>query len=748
MACNACFSPTCLNLRPKRRQKKEQRDKAAGDVDNTKVDGDPKKALEVAPPPDPRQATEKVVTLGSMDPKQGYRLLVTATTRGGGIERIELVDEKKEDRFRYRALEHRGGYLGYLGWRPISGGVLITTVPTASPAALATSSEATGGLAVGDVLATIDGTAVRSYDAVQQVLKDIKPGKEVQLKIIRVINGQAQEVTYRTTLSQPPLDVLRTHENLTEQIPGNLQRLSCLTTLASIDTSEIPVGMRSMKGLEGTLRDDWEMVPLEVEGGQGVEFRMPLADAFKKEGGDTDLVLVKRYRLYPVAAAAQDKFAADADAYSLDFETTVENRGGKPVKVSLRHEALAGVTLEGWWYSVKVSPYFFKGAGLRDVRFRTAQGFDSIVMARDIYTRELNTPQDQGLFVNAGQEPAARTLQHVGLDAQYFAAAILPHPDAPDGLSNLKQAGTNVVANVTKIVSSQAQAVNTAIWFDTTPKAIEPGASISTRYRVFAGPKDQAMLTHYGMDDFLYYGWIPWVAKPLGWILHFFYAIVRNYGVAIILLTVLVRGCMFPIGRAAAINGQKMQEMQPEMKRINDEYKDDMQKRAAAMQELYKKHNFKPLSGCLPAFIQLPILTGLYRCLSVDISLRQEPLIPGMAWCSNLAGPDMLLDWSTWMPDIIAGRGTGYLGPYFNILPVITIALFLVQQKVLMPKTNDEQMQMTQNMMQIMTVVMGVCSLKSPADCAFTLSLPASGLWRNENWSNVCCRPNRLARRR
>ncbi len=58
--------------------------------------------------------------------------------------------------------------------------------------------------------------------------------------------------------------------------------------------------------------------------------------------------------------------------------------------------------------------------------------------------------------------------------------------------------------------------------------------------------------------------------------------------------------------------------------RINDEYKDDMQKRAAAMQELYKKHNFKPLSGCLPAFIQLPILTGLYRCLSVDISLRQE----------------------------------------------------------------------------------------------------------------------------
>ncbi len=313
------------------------------------------------------------------------------------------------------------------------------------------------------------------------------------------------------------------------------------------------------------------------------------------------------------------------------------------------------------------------------------------------------------------------------MDAQYFAAAILPHPEAPDGLKELKQAGTKAVANVTKIVSSQAQAVNTAIWFETSPKSVQPGASLSTRYRLFAGPKDQDTLSHFGLDDFLYYGWIPWVAKPLGWILHFFYAIVRNYGIAIILLTVLVRACMFPLGRAAAINGNKMQLMQPEMKRINEEYKEDMQKRAAAMQELYKKHNFKPLSGCLPAFIQLPILTGLYRCLSVDISLRQEPLIPGLTWCSNLAGPDMLLDWSTWMPEIIAGRGTGYLGPYFNILPVITIALFLVQQKVLMPKTDDEQMQMTQNMMQIMTVVMGVLFFKVPSGlCIYFIT---SSIW-------------------
>ncbi len=326
------FLPNVPQPAAQKAAEKEQRDKAAGDVDNTKVDGDPKKALEVAPPPDPRQATEKVVTLGSMDPKQGYRLLVTATTRGGGIERIELVDEKKEDRFRYRELGASRRILGYLGWRPISGGVLITTVRTASPAALATSSEATGGLAVGDVLATIDGTAVRSYDAVQQVLKDIKPGKEVQLKIIRVINGQAQEVTYRTTLSQPPLDVLRTHENLTEQIPGNLQRLSCLTTLASIDTSEIPVGMRSMKGLEGTLRDDWKWCRWKWKADRASNSVCRWPTPLRRKVVTPIDRFGQALSTLSGSGCCTGQVAADADAYSLDFETTVENRGGKRLR--------------------------------------------------------------------------------------------------------------------------------------------------------------------------------------------------------------------------------------------------------------------------------------------------------------------------------------------------------------------------------------------------------------------------------
>ncbi len=229
---------------------------------------------------------------------------------------------------------------------------------------------------------------------------------------------------------------------------------------------------------------------------------------------------------------------------------------------------------------------------------------------------------------------------------------------------------------------------NVGFWFDCSTKTLEPKDEFRQRYQVYLGPKDPTLLEAYGLGESVYYGWaiFGFVAKPLSFFLHTFYGIVQNYGIAIMMLTVLVRSCMFPLSRRAAIMGQRMQEMQPEMKRINELYKDDMTKRGQEMQALYKKYKLNPMASCLPVFVQIPIFIGLYRCVSTDIELRQQSLIPGLDWCSNLAGPDMLGSFPSWMPDFIAGKGTGWFGPYFNLLPIITIALFIVQQKVLMPK--------------------------------------------------------------
>src|SRR6185436_12956965 len=132
-------------------------------------------------------------------------------------------------------------------------------------------------------------------------------------------------------------------------------------------------------------------------------------------------------------------------------------------------------------------------------------------------------------------------------------------------------------------------------------------------------------------------------------------------------------------------------------------------------------------SGCLPVFIQLPIFIGLYRCLSVDIDLRDASLIPGLAWASNLAGPDKLFYWKDWVFTIIGDEADGWLGPFFNVFPLITVSLFLVQQKMFTPPATDEQTRMQQQMMTYMTVFMGVMFYKVPAGlCIYFIT---SSLW-------------------
>ena len=149
---------------------------------------------------------------------------------------------------------------------------------------------------------------------------------------------------------------------------------------------------------------------------------------------------------------------------------------------------------------------------------------------------------------------------------------------------------------------------------------------------------------------------------------------VGNYGLAIILLTVFVRGCMFPISRKQAAGMKKMQELQPEIKKIQEKHKSNAEARSKAQQELFRKHNYNPLSGCLPMFIQMPVFIGLWRTLSVAIELRDAPLFSAsIRWCSNLAAPDMLYDWSWFMPAYVSSgmQGIFSLGPYFNLLPII-----------------------------------------------------------------------------
>ncbi len=262
----------------------------------------------------------------------------------------------------------------------------------------------------------------------------------------------------------------------------------------------------------------------------------------------------------------------------------------------------------------------------------------------------------------------------------------------------------------------------------------------SQSYELFAGPKRPALLAKYQMQGLVYYGWpiFQWVAVPMTHILDFFYELVRNYGLAIIMLTVVVRLAMFPMSRKQAHNAQMMQKIQPEMKEIQKKFKKDAEGARKAQQELWAKHNYNPFGGCLLLLIQMPIFLGLYRALQVNVELRDAPLFShAIRWCSNLAAPDMLYDWSSFMPDAV-NNGIGFpwfpllgpmagLGPYLNLFPIITLALFLLQQKVMMPPAADEQAAQQQKIMKYVMFLMGLMFFKVAAGlCIYFI---ASTFW-------------------
>ena len=179
-------------------------------------------------------------------------------------------------------------------------------------------------------------------------------------------------------------------------------------------------------------------------------------------------------------------------------------------------------------------------------------------------------------------------------------------------------------------------------------------------------------------------------------LLNFFHGLGLPYGIAIICLTICVRACMFPLSLRQTAQAQRMKEMQPRIEELKKKYGSDKEKFAMAQMQLWREHKINPLSGCLPLFVQLPIFTGLWMALNSSVDLRLAPFL----YFNNLAAPDALFHLPFAVP---------FLGwTDFNLLPFITVALFVVQQKMFMPPPTDEQQAMQYKMMNVMTIVMGV----------------------------------------
>ena len=177
-----------------------------------------------------------------------------------------------------------------------------------------------------------------------------------------------------------------------------------------------------------------------------------------------------------------------------------------------------------------------------------------------------------------------------------------------------------------------------------TPVSLAPGATGTYQSRVFAGAKVVNIVDRYGheygidrFDLLIDWGWFYFITKPLFSLLEFFHRIFGNFGVAILITTVLVKLVFFPLANKSYKSMSVMKKLQPELLKIRERYADDRMKQQEAMMALYKKEKVSPVSGCLPIVVQIPVFFALYKVLFVTIEMRHAPFF---GWIKDLSAPD------------------------------------------------------------------------------------------------------------
>ena len=178
------------------------------------------------------------------------------------------------------------------------------------------------------------------------------------------------------------------------------------------------------------------------------------------------------------------------------------------------------------------------------------------------------------------------------------------------------------------------------------PAIVAPGRQSSTTTRLFAGAKEVQLLDRYQsglgiayFDKAIDWGWFEWFMKPIFKLLNWLFAAIGNFGVAIICLTIIVRGLMYPIAQRQFKSMAAMRVLQPKMKALQERHKDDKPRLQQEMLKLYQQEKVNPLAGCLPILLQIPIFYALYKVLLLAVEMRHQPFA---AWIRDLSAPDPL----------------------------------------------------------------------------------------------------------
>jgi YidC/Oxa1 family membrane protein insertase len=218
----------------------------------------------------------------------------------------------------------------------------------------------------------------------------------------------------------------------------------------------------------------------------------------------------------------------------------------------------------------------------------------------------------------------------MGITDKYWAATLLPSPTA----SLQARYSSNLVGSL--------RTYQTDYLLD--PMTVAIGGTASTTTSLFAGAKESATVDAYDkqlqlnkFDRLIDWGWFYFITKPMFWLIDWFFHIVGNFGVAILLVTVLVKAVFFPLANKSYASMAKMKAVQPQLAALKEKYPDDKMKQQQEMMEIYKKEKINPVAGCLPILIQIPVFFSLYKVLFVTIEMRHAPFF---GWIKDLSAAD------------------------------------------------------------------------------------------------------------
>ena len=343
------------------------------------------------------------------------------------------------------------------------------------------------------------------------------------------------------------------------------------------------------------------------------------------------------------------------DHFMFTIADEVENKTGHPVTLrpwgqvaeltepqtlgySVLHEGLIGV---------------FGGSGLKELTYDKAlKNFDPATKnAKDTYS------STKGGWL--------------GITSQYWAAVLIPNQSKPfDGM---------MFGNENKHFYAD---------YLQEPVTVAAGGKEIVTNRIFAGAKEVKLLEKYradlGIDRFnklVDWGWFFFITEPMFYLMDFLYQLVGNFGVALLLTTVVVKAALFPIANKSFESMTKMKKLQPEMKKLQERFKDDKARQQEALMKLYKDEKVNPMAGCLPIFIQIPVFFSLYKVQLVAIEMRHAPFF---GWIKDLSAPDPttifnLFGLIPWTPPAFLMLG---------ILPLLMGISMWVQMR-LSPQTTD-----------------------------------------------------------